>query len=29
VEEFYSMRYQSGSFSSINVGSVFHCLLPA
>ena len=29
VEEFYSMRYQSGSFSSISVGSVFHCLLPA
>ena len=27
VEELYSTRYQSGSFSLINVGSGFHCLL--
>ena len=26
VEELYSTRYQSGSFSLINVGSGFHCL---
>ena len=26
VEELYGTRYQSGSFSLINVGSVFHCL---
>jgi hypothetical protein len=27
VEELYGTRYQSGSFSLINVGSGFHCLL--
>ena len=26
VEELYGTRYQSGSFSLTNVGSVFHCL---
>jgi hypothetical protein len=26
VEELYNTRYQSGSFSLINVGSGFHCL---
>jgi len=26
VEELYGTRYQSGSFSLINVGSGFHCL---
>jgi hypothetical protein len=26
VKELYSTRYQSGSFSLINVGSSFHCL---
>jgi len=26
AKEFYGTRYQSGSFSLINVGVVFHCL---
>ena len=26
VEELYGTRYQSGSFSLVNVGSGFHCL---